>query len=72
MTCIRKKERKKERKQYYTNLKLSKVADNKAFRKTIKHFLSDKGTNINKITVVDNNKVISDGKQIRKTFSNFF
>ena len=30
------------------------------FWKTIKLFLSDKGTNINKTTLVDNDKVISD------------
>ena len=42
------------------------------FWKTIKPFLSDKDTNINKATAVDNDKVIADDKQLCKTFSNFF
>ena len=37
-----------------------------------KAFLSNRGTNINKITSADNNKIISDDKQPCKTFSNFF
>ena len=63
---------KKERNTYYSSSKLNKVTDNKAFWKTIKPFLSDKGTNINKITLVHNDKVISDDKQLCKTFSDFF
>ena len=64
--------KKKERKKYYSSLKLNKVAGDKTFWKTIKPFLSDEGTNINKITLVDSDKVISDYKQLCKTFSNFF
>ena len=37
-----------------------------------KAFLPDKGSNVNKITLADNNRVISDDKQLFKTFSNFF
>ena len=66
------KERKKERKTYNNSLKLNKVTNNKGFGKTIKPFLSDKGANIKKITLVDNDKVISDNKQLCKTFKNFF
>ena len=66
-----KKERKKERK-YYNSLKLNKVTDNKTFWKAIKPFLSDKGTDINKITFADNDKVILNDKQLWRTFSNFF
>ena len=39
---------KKVRKKHYNTLKLNKVTDDKAFLKTVKPFLSDKGTNINK------------------------
>ena len=49
---------------YYNSSGLNKVIDNKAFWKTIKPFLSDKGTNINKITLSDNDIVISDDKQL--------
>ena len=63
---------KKERKKYYNSLKLNKVTDNETFWTTIWPFLSEKGTNINKITLKVNYKVISDDKQLCKTFSNFF
>lgn len=39
---------------------------------TIKLFLSDKEANINKIILEVSDKVISDDKQLCKTFSNFF
>ena len=51
--------------------KLNKVKNNKTFWKTIKPFLSDKETNINKITVADNGKVISDDKQCAKVLVTF-
>ena len=60
---------KKERKKYYNSLKLNKVTDNETFWTTIWPFLSEKGTNINKITLKVNYKVISDDKQLCKTFS---
>ena len=63
---------KKETKKYYSCLTLNKVTDNKMFWKTVKPFLSDKATNIKKNTLVDNDKVISDDKQLCKIFSNFF
>ena len=62
---------KKERNKYYSSLKLNKVTDNKAFWKAVKPFLFDEGTNKDKITLVNNDKVISDDKQLCKTFSNF-
>ena len=40
--------------------------------KTINLFLLDRGTNINKITIVDNDKVISNDEEQCKIFSNFF
>ena len=43
---------KKEWKEYYHILKLNKVTDNKRFAKTVKPFLSDTGTYINKITLI--------------------
>ena len=42
------------------------------FWKNVKPFLFDKGTNIDKITLVDHDKVISDDKQLCKPFSHFF
>ena len=42
------------------------------FWKAITPFLPDKDTNINKIILVHNDKVILDDEQLFKTFSNFF
>ena len=39
---------------------------------TIKHFFPGKGTNISKIALARNDKVISDDQQLGKTFFNFF
>ena len=44
----------------------------KAFWKTIRPFLSDKGTNINKIAFEDNDEVISEDKQLCKVLSKLF
>ena len=47
------------------------MTENKTIWKTIKPFLSDKGTNINEICHVDRDKGISDGNQLCQTLSNF-
>ena len=51
---------------------VNRVTDNETFWKTIKFFLTPKGTNTNKITVVDKNKVISDDEQLAKLLVTFF
>ena len=55
---------KKERKKYYKNLNLKNITDNKLFWKTIKPFLSDKSTHASQITLVQNNNIVSDEKDI--------
>ena len=60
---------KKGRKKCYNSLKLNKVKDDKMLWKTTKPFVSHKGTNINKVTLIVNDEVISDDKQLRKTFN---
>ena len=68
VSCLRNK----QTKQCQNNLNLKKVTDNKTFWKTIKPFLSDKGTNINKIFLVYKDEVTSNHKELCNTFSNFF
>ena len=64
---------KKERKKYYNNLDLKNITDNKLFWKTIKPFLSDKGSKGSKITLIDDNKnVVSDDHNVSETLNNFF
>ena len=53
---------KKERKKYYQNLDLKNITDNKLFWKTIKPLLSDKNTLTSQITLVQDNNIITDGK----------
>ena len=63
---------KKERKNYYANLDLKNVTDNKLFWKTIKPFLSDKGPKCSKITLVQDQNIISEDQQVSETLNNFF
>ena len=63
---------KKERKKYYDNLNIKNVTDNKIFWKTVKPFLSDKVTNVQKINLLEEGKLISQENEITESFSNFF
>ena len=63
---------KKEKKRYFSNLDLSNFTDNKKFWNTVKPLLSSGGSGIKKITLVENNEIISDDKEIAETFGNFF
>ena len=63
---------KKERKKYHERLDLKNVTDNKKFWKTVKPFLSDKVTTFPQITLVENDKIISDESKVANSFSNFF
>ena len=63
---------KKERKKYYERLDLNNVTDNKKFWKTVKPFLSDKVTTFPKISLVENDEIISDESKVANSFSNFF
>ena len=48
------------------------VIDNKKFWKTVKPFLSDKTMVDDKITLVENDEIITDDLKIAETFNNFF
>ena len=50
---------KKERKIYYTKLNITNITDNRKFWKTMKPFFSDKGVNTGKITLIEDNQIIS-------------
>ena len=58
----------KTKKEYYSNLEVSKVAGNKKFWKTVKNFFSDKSNNFGTINLVENNIVISDDQRIAHVF----
>ena len=59
---------KKERKKYYSNINLQNITENKLFWKTVKPFLTDKGTNINNITLIEKDEIISNDVDVADTF----
>ena len=64
---------KKEKKAFYNNLNLRHINDNKQFWKTVKPFLTEKGSNSSRISLIDKAKgIVSDDKEIANTFSDFF
>ena len=63
---------KKERKKYYTNLDPKHITDNKKFWFTMKPFFSDKGAGTSKITLVEDDKIISEDQDVANTLNSFF
>ena len=62
---------KKERKQYY-NMNLKNITENNLFWKTVKPFLTDKGTRINNITLIEKGEIISNDVEVADTLNKFF
>ena len=63
----------REKRNYYNNLDLRIFGDNKTFWKRIKPLFSNKQTGLhNNITIVENDTVISNKKEIADEFNNFF
>ena len=63
---------KKERKVYYTKLNINNITDNRKFWKTMKPFFSDKGVNTGKITLIEDNQIISANDRVAETLNSFF
>ena len=62
----------KTKRSYYSNLNEKNVIDNRKFWKTVKPMLSNKFVNNEKITLVDNEKIITNDKEIAKVLNDFF
>ena len=59
--------------QYFENLNLSSITDNKLFWKTVSPLFTEKnGSKSNKITLVEGGKVSTDDAKIAETFNSFF
>ena len=54
-----------------SNINISGVTDNKSFWKSLKPYFSDKGSNSNKITLVENDTIITNDRVISKTMNKF-
>ena len=62
----------KEKKDFYGNLDISKVTDNRVFWKIAKPKISDKVKIRSKISLVEDDKMVSQGDEIAKTFNEYF
>ena len=62
----------REKRKYFQNLNIKDVTDNKIFWKSIKTNFSDKNGNSGKISLVDDDIIISNDTEIAETFSNYF
>ena len=61
----------KTKKSYFLNLNEKNVIDNQKFWKTVKPMLSNKFVNSEKITLVDNERIIISDKEIAKVLNDF-
>ena len=59
----------KEKEQFYDNLNTSVLTENRTFWKTVKPFLAEKSKKVSKITLIEDNQIISQDKQIAKIFN---
>ena len=63
---------KKERKKFFDNLNPSIVEDNKTFWKTVKPFLTNKGSKGGNIKLVEKGELLQEDSLIAEEFNNFF
>ena len=57
----------KTKRNYFKNVKMQDIRDNKKFWKTIRPYFSDKGYNQTKITIVEKDSIITDKKKKLQT-----
>ena len=55
----------KTKRNYFKNVKIQDITDNKKFWKTIRPYFSDKGYNQTKITIVEKDSIITDEKKLQ-------
>ena len=61
----------KSKKSYFENLDEKKITDSKTFWKTVKPYLSDKTISGDKITLIENEDLLSDNQTIAETLNRF-
>ena len=62
----------KTKRNYFKNVKIQDITDNKKFWKTIRSYFSDKGYNQTKITIIKKDSIITDEKKIATLINNYF
>ena len=62
----------KEKRRYFSNLNINNYTDNKKIWNTVKPLFSNHGGGSQKITLVKDEKIISNDEEVAETFNNFF
>ena len=62
----------KSKREYYSNLDIKNITDNKTFWKTIKPFLSNKVTSTQKIILIENYKIVKNENGTARVLDTFF
>ena len=60
------------KKEFYNNLNVKYITENKLFWKTVKPLFTDKTLKDERITLVENNKVVSDESKLVEIFGKYF
>ena len=60
------------KKNYFSNLNVRNVTDNKQFWKTVKPLFSRKAGDNERITLIEGVKVISKDREVAETFKSYF
>ena len=63
---------KKVKKEYFENLNINSITDNKSFWRTIKPYFSEKTKNMEKIVLVENNEIIMDNNTSSELMNDYF
>ena len=62
----------KSKKQYFNNINVRNVTEKKSFWKSVNLYISKKGSRSKKITLIENDPIITSDKVISKTMNKFF
>ena len=63
---------KKGKKEYFSNLDINQLNDNKTFWKTIKPFFSDKGINSLKLMLIENDTIVTEETDLVEIINDYF
>ena len=62
----------KVKREYYQNIKMDDLNDNKKFWKTVKPIFTNKGSKSSKIILVENEEILSDTAKISEIMNDYF
>ena len=62
----------KAKKNYFNNLNIKNIKDNKQFWKTAKSFFFNKAGNNERVTLIEEDKVVLKDRQVTETFKSYF